>query len=258
MPSSILNSDDGVISGTSGIKSTGGDDGVLLIQTNGVTAATVDASQVFAFVNPPTGLPSSSPGGSTTQVQFNNAGAFGGISGVTTDGTRMTASTTIGVGGATPSASGSGISFPATQSASSDANTLDDYEEGTWSPVSSFSGGNGTRTDVDMRGRYTKIGRCVTIVMWTQITKGTASGNLSITGLPFAMGSTATYVLGVPVASGNLTGVSGLVFGYGDTSAPATSLAMYYTGTGTTAAVTDAQMQASNSGFYSSFLYYVN
>jgi hypothetical protein len=47
MPSSILNSDDGVISGTSGIKSTGGDDGVLLIQTNGVTAATVDASQVF-------------------------------------------------------------------------------------------------------------------------------------------------------------------------------------------------------------------
>jgi hypothetical protein len=57
---------------------------------------------------------SASPGGSTTQVQFNNAGAFGGISGVTTDGTRMTASTTIGVGGATPSTSGAGISFPAT------------------------------------------------------------------------------------------------------------------------------------------------
>jgi len=35
--------------------------------------------------------------------------------------------TTIGVGGATASASGAGISFPATQSASSDANTLDDY-----------------------------------------------------------------------------------------------------------------------------------
>jgi hypothetical protein len=33
------------------------------------------------------------------------------------------------------SASGSGISFPATQSASSDANTLDDYEEGTWTPT---------------------------------------------------------------------------------------------------------------------------
>jgi hypothetical protein len=41
MPSSILNSDDGVVSGTSGIKTTGGDDGVLKIQNNGVDAVTV-------------------------------------------------------------------------------------------------------------------------------------------------------------------------------------------------------------------------
>lgn len=41
MPSSILNSDDGVISGTSGLKSSGGDDGVLKIQNNGVDAVTV-------------------------------------------------------------------------------------------------------------------------------------------------------------------------------------------------------------------------
>jgi hypothetical protein len=44
MPSSILNSDDGVISGTSGLKSSGGDDGVLNIQNNGTTAVTVNAS----------------------------------------------------------------------------------------------------------------------------------------------------------------------------------------------------------------------
>jgi len=41
MPSSILNSDDGVISGTSGLKSSGGDDGVLNIQNNGTTAISV-------------------------------------------------------------------------------------------------------------------------------------------------------------------------------------------------------------------------
>lgn len=35
MPSSIINSDDGAVSGTSGLKTTGGDDGVLTIQTNG-------------------------------------------------------------------------------------------------------------------------------------------------------------------------------------------------------------------------------
>ena len=45
----------------------------------------------------------------------------------------------IGVGGATPTSNGSGITFPATQSASTNANTLDDYEEGTWTPVLTFA-----------------------------------------------------------------------------------------------------------------------
>jgi hypothetical protein len=120
------------------------------------------------------------PGGSTTQVQYNNAGAFGGISGVTTDGTRMTASTTIGVGGATPSTSGSGISFPATQSASTDANTLDDYEEGTFTP--NFGG---TTTYSVQSGRYTKIGALVHVSVNLVISSiGTGSTN-TVYGLPF-------------------------------------------------------------------------
>jgi hypothetical protein len=91
-------------------------------------------------------------------VQYNNAGAFGGISGFTTDGTRVTASTTIGVGGATPSTSGSGITFPATQSASTNANTLDDYEEGSWTPTDGSGAG---LTFSTAAGYYTKIGRVV-------------------------------------------------------------------------------------------------
>jgi len=39
MPSSILNSDDGVVSGTSGLKSSGGDDGTLAVQSNGTELA---------------------------------------------------------------------------------------------------------------------------------------------------------------------------------------------------------------------------
>lgn len=66
-------------------------------------------------------------------------------------------STTIGVGSATPSTSGSGITFPATQSPSTDANTLDDYEEGTWTP--NFASGTGTWTS--RTATYTKIGRFV-------------------------------------------------------------------------------------------------
>jgi hypothetical protein len=124
---------------------------------------------------------SGSPGGSTTQVQYNNAGAFGGISGFTTDGTRVTASSTIGVGAATPSTSGAGITFPATQSASSDVNTLDDYEEGTWTPSL-----GGTTTYSTQTGRYTKIGRMVYVQGYMTITS-IGTGNTSIlSGLPFS------------------------------------------------------------------------
>jgi hypothetical protein len=126
------------------------------------------------------------PGGSTTQVQYNNAGAFGGISGVTTDGTRMTASTTIGVGAATPSTSGSGITFPATQSASSNANTLDDYEEGTWTP----NQGSGLTVvgTFSSSGSYTKIGRVVTIIATVKSTTSiTTSGFGTVcSNLPFS------------------------------------------------------------------------
>ena len=67
--------------------------------------------------------------------------------------------TTMGVGGATPSGSGSGITFPATQSASTDANTLDDYEEGTWTPTLQNSSGSST-TGLAV---YRKIGSLVFI-----------------------------------------------------------------------------------------------
>jgi hypothetical protein len=53
MASSILNSDDGVVSGTSGLKTSGGDDGILKIQTNGTDAVSVSGAQVCTFPNPP-------------------------------------------------------------------------------------------------------------------------------------------------------------------------------------------------------------
>jgi hypothetical protein len=97
----------------------------------------------------------------------------------------------LGVGNATPSTSGAGITFPATQSASSDANTLDDYEEGTFTPnVVADSGSNGGLTSV---GRYTKIGRLVYLTMnITGIAKGTLSGQLAVVNLPFAVADTNT------------------------------------------------------------------
>ena len=89
---------------------------------------------------------------------------------------------TIGVGNATPSTSGAGITFPATQSASSNANTLDDYEEGTWTPTDN-SGASLTFTV--NANQYTKVGRAVTVnfeITWPS----TADGSVVSVSLPFS------------------------------------------------------------------------
>jgi hypothetical protein len=90
----------------------------------------------------------------------------------------------LGVGNATPSTSGAGITFPATQSASSDANTLDDYEEGTWTPSLSASGG--TVTYFVRVGRYVKIGTQVTVSCYLQayFSAGAGANSVTIGGLP--------------------------------------------------------------------------
>ena len=96
----------------------------------------------------------------------------------------------IGVGSTTPTTSGTGITFPATQSASTDANTLDDYEEGAWSPIITNGTTNVTSYFFNV-GRYTKIGRSVSITMQISVfTIGITSGNIFITGLPFPMAQT--------------------------------------------------------------------
>ena len=111
--------------------------------------------------------------------------------------TTPVASTTIGVGAATPSGSGSGITFPATQSASSDANTLDDYEEGTWTPAfTPNAGAFGSITYFTQIGNYQKIGNTVSVQMYLYLTGfsiGTATGTLFLTGLPFTAASSTQY-----------------------------------------------------------------
>ena len=109
--------------------------------------------------------------------------------GAAISGTTGAFTTTVGVGGATPAASGAGITFPATASASSDANTLDDYEEGTWTPATSSSG----YTISSSSGGYTKVGRlvhCRFNVTFSAVGAGNSSA--SISGFPFTNSSNAT------------------------------------------------------------------
>ena len=79
-----------------------------------------------------------------------------------------------------------GINFPVTQVASSDANTLDDYEEGSWVPYAYISYGAGTISTVTSSGTYVKIGKQVTC--WFQVVfnlSWSSGGNVGIYNLPF-------------------------------------------------------------------------
>jgi len=76
-----------------------------------------------------------------------------------------------------------GIEFPATQVASSNVNTLDDYEEGTYTPTVTAS--SGTFTTVSAVGKYTKVGNVVVAQIRATLTAiGTAVSTLRVT-LPF-------------------------------------------------------------------------
>ena len=84
-------------------------------------------------------------------------------------------------------ASGHGIDFSATSdgSGTDTSELLDDYEEGTWTPVLNNAGGFGTNNTV---GTYTKVGRLVTFIMQISGVRdsSSASGTFYISGLPFA------------------------------------------------------------------------
>lgn len=113
---------------------------------------------------------------------------IGGTLGVTG---AATLSSTLAVTGAITATAGQ-IIFPAAQNAAAGANTLDDYEEGTWTPVLGGSGGTSGQTYGVQEGRYIKIGKLVyASARITFTAKGTITGNAQFQGLPFTTATTA-------------------------------------------------------------------
>jgi hypothetical protein len=89
--------------------------------------------------------------------------------------------------GGTVGANGVGVTFPATQVASSDANCLDDYEEGAWTPTSTT--GINLTAIVPLLAKYTKVGGVVTLSGYfsATVTVGGLLTYFSFVGLPFAV-----------------------------------------------------------------------
>ena len=124
---------------------------------------------------------------------------------------------TISVGNATPSTSGAGITFPATQSASTNANTLDDYEEGTWTPIDS-SGASLSFTGTSGNCHYTKIGNQVTCVFNLVYPVTVSGAGPVIGGLPFTAKSTTNSVAGGFVTYTNSSLAFNFLVGSGGTT----------------------------------------
>jgi hypothetical protein len=91
---------------------------------------------------------------------------------------------------------GGQITFPATAVPSADANTLDDYEEGTWTPVfiGGTTSGSCTYNPTFTNASYVKVGQLVYTtfsLVATSVHSGT--GVLNLSGLPFAISSASGY-----------------------------------------------------------------
>jgi len=118
------------------------------------------------------------------------------------------------------SVQGGQIKFPAAQNASADANTLDDYEEGTW--TATLYGGTtaGSPTYVRQTGYYTKVGDVVHCTLYLEISaKGGLAGEVRIGGLPFTTSNSTDaystvsvgYVDGAAITAGYaVTGYPGI------------------------------------------------
>ena len=172
------------------IDSTGG--GFTALGVNGSvgaelgTGTTAYATVLGSYVNVPVEIVVNNAKVASFSSTGLNSTTIGATTATTGKFTTVQAATTIGVGGTTPSASGAGISFPATQSASTDANTLDDYEEGTWTPTITFGGASTGITYTTQSGTYTKIGNIVRLTANIVLSsKGSATTYAEVRGLPF-------------------------------------------------------------------------
>ena len=103
---------------------------------------------------------------------------------------------------------GSGIDFSAT-SGTGTSELFDDYERGSFEPSAAGTLTAGSGTYNSRSGLYVKVGQMVYAEGWVDMTGHSGSGNLKITGLPYASASLSTAIRPVPFYVTSLTVTSG-------------------------------------------------
>ena len=156
------------------------------VSASGVISATASDYQIA--INGPSAQPwyLRESGSSNLSVHLN---ATGDIAAFSSTGLAVTGAVTA----TTLSTFSAGIAF---QSATTGTGTgtgysLDKYETGTWTIGVTFGGGNTGMTLATTAGGYTRIGNLVTVTGYLSMTaKGSSTGDVVITGLPFPVSST--------------------------------------------------------------------
>ena len=170
-----------ILPGGSDIVTTAGDSAIFVSEGSGnwrcIGLLTADLGAIEALGS--TGFPTRI--GANTWAQRGIAGTANQITVTNPNGVSGDPTLSLPTGLVLPgtvTVTGGHVIFPATQVASANANTLDDYEEGQTTPTPSYSGGASINVSAILQ--YTKIGRCVLFVARvTMVDIGTAAGTVT-------------------------------------------------------------------------------
>jgi hypothetical protein len=183
-----------------------------------VSAAGLTSSANITLSTNGTYVQSVTSGGTGTRMLGINAGntiyvgsidtqAAGGvifINGTQFMGVDTSSNVTVNVGNLKIGTAGKGIDFSAaTHAAGMTSELLNDYEEGTWTPT-----GNNV-TFASASGKYTKIGRQVTVTFDVTMPSTANADQCQLQGLPFTVGSGGGASIGYTTNSNVVTFLAG-------------------------------------------------
>jgi hypothetical protein len=151
----------------------------------------------------------------------------------------FTGDQTLSTGNLVIGTSGKGIDFTAT-AGSGTSELLADYEEGTWTPAGVLTT-PGTSASSGVVGSYTKVGRIVTVATNFTFTKGTGTGNFSVSGLPYTIGSALVYTA-LTLQCENVGSALNVVGAYAVPSATTVQFLLMPQGTTATTVLTDTAL----------------